>query len=354
MYRLIAFVVLLILLTSALYVPVGIPYRLFSIAQVSPLEEWRLSQDATNGLAATHQDYQTGRIRRINSWQFQRGDISAMELTIPGDSSVQIALGDTIVRMFSALVQQEILDIENELKALQSETKVLTTGEKIETIQQAKARLEQAKTQLQIRQKEFDINKDLFEKNVIARLEYIRSENALDQAKAAVITAEKELLVVETGVKVESVDFNRTQITNLQRKLAFLRERRAGYVIRAPFSGTTAPIREVGEVLILQNLNTYVLQIPVKVEEMRYINSKVKIAVTDPFTGKIFLAKYLGKAAQTQVIDSRSVGFITALIEMETAREKLTLGIASRCEITCDELNPRQFLARLLNFRIQR
>jgi hypothetical protein len=346
MYRGITLIILVLLVAAALFAPVSIPYELVSIGSVTPAEEWRLVQDAGGSLSSSLQNFKTGVVEQLNSWQFERGDLSGMEVTNFGS----LEEGDTIIRMYSAVIQQQIIDLNNQLNIKRSEQQVLVTGEKPPIVQEAEEKLHYAREALVLREKEYATAKQLFDEALLAKLELVRIQNTLDLARIAVTTAEKTLLVANTGTKPETVGLNNSELIALQKQLDFLRRRNAGYVIRAPFSGVVTPIREPGEVLILQRVDECIVTIPVKVEEMPFINDSARITVFDPMTLRSFSARVLSRSMQTQILGGKSVGFITAVIKPSAVNAPITLGTAAKCTIDCGQLNPRQYLARILRF----
>lgn len=352
MYRGLTLIALVLLVLAALYLPISIPYDLVSIGSVMPAEEWRLIQDAGGSLSSSHQDNRSGIVSDLSNWQFERGDLSGMEVTLSPADSGRVGLGDTIVRMYSAVIQKQIIDLENSLNVKKSEQRVLVTGEKPPIVQEAESKLVFAREALVLREKEYNMAKPLLAENLISRLEFNRIENALDLAKIDIITAEKALDVANTGLKDESVDFNRSELLALERELDFLRRRNAGYVIRAPFTGVCAPIRTPGEVLILQNVETCIVTIPIKSEEMAYLSDSARVEVIDPITQRHYFGKVLRILPQTQVLDSKSVGFLTAVISPSNTHERISLGLSAKCIVHCGRLDQRKYLQRILRFRI--
>ena len=351
MYRGITLLILTLLVLAALYVPMTIPYDLVSRGGVQPTEEWLLAQDPNGTLYSSHHNFKTGIVQRLASWKFQPGDLSGMEVTVRTDTFGTVRAGDPVVRMYSSTVQQEILDLENQLKTKQSEQRVLVTGEKPPIVQEAESKLGFAKEALTLREKEYAVAKQLLADQVIARMEYVRAENALQLARIDIKTAEQALAVAETGMKKESVALNTTEMANLQRKLDFLRQRNAGYVITSPFNGVVCPVRAIGEVLILQRVSECIVQIPVKAEEMIFVGDSTQLEVMDAVTKRVYHAKILSKSAQTQVLDGRSVGFVTAVISPPDPSERITLGLSAQCKLHCGNLNQRDYLRRILKFR---
>ena len=140
----------------------------------------------------------------------------------------------------------------------------------------------------------------------------------------------------------------------MRKQLDFLRRRNAGYVIQSPFDGIVAPIREAGEVLILQKVSEYVLSIPVKSEEMAFIGDSTVVQLSDPLNNKTYTTRRLTKLPQTQVLGGRSVGFLQAIIEPHYPGERISLGTSAQCVIHCGALQPRAYLNRILHFSVNK
>ncbi len=354
MHRGLALLILTALVVGALFAPVKIPFDLVSVGSVLPAEEWRLTQDQTGALVSIHQDFKTGVIRRSNSWKFEPGDLSAMEVAVRADTFGRVAIGDTLVRMYSSVVLQRILGLENDIKFKESLQTSLITGEKPPIVQEAESRLTFAREALTLREKEFNIAKQLASEGVVAAFDQTRAQNALDLAKIEVQTAEKALAVANTGVKNETADVNATEIKNLHRELDFLRRRNAGYVISAPFAGLVQAVKMPGEVLILQKNSEYVVTVPVRAEQMQEIPDSAQFTFTDAQTQAVYHGKLFARETQTQVLNYRTVGFVKVLIWPNSPADRVSLGMGSRCVIHCGDFSPRAYLQRMMRFTLRK
>jgi hypothetical protein len=354
MYRGVAFSILLLVILGALYIPIKIPYDLVSIGNIQASEEWRLMQETSGSFSATQQNNKTGMVQRFAAWQFERGDLSGMELVVKADTFGQVICGDTIARMYSSVIQQQILTLENQLKVKEAEIADLSTGEKTPIIQEAQSKLLFAQNALLIREKELNIAQKLKDEGVIASIEFERIKNIYQLAKIDITTAEKALDIANTGVKSQTIGINTAEILTLRKQISFLKNRSAGYSIVAPFDATVSPIQAVGEVLILKKTSECIVTIPVKVEEMQFIKDDVKIDVKDPITNKIYQGKIYKREHQTQILGGRSVTFLKVLVQPDTRTEQITLGTSAQCTLHCGELNQREYLNRILHFSLSK
>jgi hypothetical protein len=350
MHRGIALSILVLLILGALFAPIRIPFDLLSTGLIMPDAEWRLVQDGTGNLVASLQNNRAGLVQRLASWQFDRGDLAGMDITVHPDSFGQIAQGDTVVRMYSAIVQRQLLDIATQIHILEAQRSVLSTGEKPEIIEEAAAQLRFAEEALTLREKEYAIAEQLRRENVSTELDFQTKRNTRDLARLQIETARKNVEKVSSGEKIQTIAANESQISALRQRLALLSSQNAGFAITAPFRGVIAPITEPGEVLIMQQVNECLVRIPVKAEDLRFITDSVTISITDPLTNTIYPATLFSKSTKTEVLDGRSVGFLTAIVRPLAPGQRITLGIGAQCRIHCGDIDQREYLRRILHY----
>lgn len=351
MYRIVTLVVLVSVLCLAFLIPFKISYDLESIGTIYPSEEWKIVQDASGSLLGSHRYNKTGIVGKINSWQFKAGDLSGLELAIRPDSLTRVKMGDTLIRMYSTVILAQILELSTQIQILQSQTTELSTGEKPQTVKEAQAKLDFAQEQVVIREKEYKIAKELLEGGAIPALELAQKENAYHLSKIEAERAAREVQVVDTGTKNETVKVNRTQIDALQKRLDYLRKVNTGYVITAPFDGKVSKIGLPEEVLVLQKTDECVVEIPIRLSDMRYVDDSTHIEITDVRNNKVYPAKILRSGTKSMVLDQKSVGFLTALVQLKPD-EEITFGIGAKCVIKCAQLSQIDYLRRILRYNI--
>ncbi len=137
----------------------------------------------------------------------------------------------------------------------------------------------------------------------------------------------------------------------MKNRLQILRQKGLSFVIRAPFSGwvTSSPLPE--ELLTLQRSDEYVVQIPVRVEQLRFLHPGIGIAIRDVQTGQVFQGKYGALGTKVEVLDNRQVSLLKAYVQPDSAGARLSTGVSSICRLDFGNVNQREYLLRLLNFQ---
>jgi hypothetical protein len=352
MYRKSALFALTVFVLCGLYIPLRIPYKLESVGSLLPAAEWKLVQDGAGNLLATQQDYLHGNVKNLASWQFDRGDLAGMDLVAQPDSFGFVQRHDTLIRMYSTAARQRMLELETQIQQIEAQYMELATGSKVPVVEAAQTRLQAAETAFTLREREWQVAERLLPEGLISVLEHTAKQNAYELAKIEIGQARKQLEVVNTGEKVQTLDANNARTAALQKQLAQLRQQYLGFVVKCPFDGVLVPVQMPGEVLVVQQIAPCVLRIPVRTSEMRHLGDSPRIIVTDPITAREYLATLWAKQPKTEVINGQSVSFLIATVAVPKPPERLTLGLGASCSITCDTLNQREYITRLLHFKI--
>lgn len=348
--RLLGGLLIIGILMAALWVPVQIPYVAESIGRVYPAREWQLLQDQTGRITSVIRDHRIGATRQIDAYQFEQGDISGLQFTLPPDRYIHV--GDTVVRMYSIRQNEEIQNIEAQLALYSAQLRADVTGDKPPVVQEAENRLHFAEQDLILKEKLFLIKKPLWEQKLIAFTEYQEAENAYELAKIQVEINRKFLENVGTGLKPESVGITQAQLRGLKNRLDILRRKGLSFVVRAPFSGWIVPVvTPPEEQFILQEANEYVVQIPVKIELLPYLDAQTVITVTDVQTQRTYRARLLQIGTKVEVLDNRQVSNLTATLTPDSTNARLTTGVSALCQIDFGKITQREYLRRILNFK---
>jgi hypothetical protein len=355
MKRLVGGGVFLLILLAALYVPVTVPFDATSIGKVLPAREWKLLQDQTGHISSVIRDYRTGMVEQMGGYQFESGDVSGMEISVVRtDSGGYVTVGDTVVRMYSAIQKQQLLELSTQIDLFDSQLKAEQVGEKNPIVQEAENKLYFAQQDLTLKKKNYDINKSLYDDAIIAKTVFLAFENEYELARIQVEIAQKNLETVRTGLKNESLNVTQNRIDGLRQRAALLRQKGLKYLIRAPFTGYVSPILMPGELLTVQSADAYILQIPVKVQNLPYLSPQTVIDVTDAKTNKTYQAKVLQVAPQVEVYDSRQVAVVVAALNLPAGAERLGTGVSANSVIHFGAVDQREYLRRLLNFTVQK
>ncbi len=348
MKRIYGALIILGLLVAALYVPMRVPFEAVSVGRVWPAQEWRLVQDQTGRITSVVRDHRTGTAQQIDAYQFEQGDISGLKFEVPALGFLNA--GDTVVRMYSTRQRQEIQEIEAQLALYTAQLQAERTGDKPPVVQEAENRLHFAEQDLTVKEKNYQIQKSLLAQDLIALTFFQNIENEYELAKIQVDIARKNLETVKTGLKTESVGITQAQLQGLRNRLDILRQKNLAFVLRTPFAGFVQPSILPEELLVLNRADAYVVQIPMRVDQLGYLAPKTIFNITDLQSQKTYPAQFLGIGSKVEILDNRQVSLVSALVTPPSPTERLSVGVAAKCVVSFDTVNQREYLKRLLNF----
>ncbi len=335
---------------AVFYAPVQLPYAAESVGKVLPYQEWRLVQDQTGRLTSVVRDHKFGAAQQIDAFQFEQGDFSGIKIDIPAGAF--IAAGDTVVRMYSIRQREEIQQIEAQLALYSAQLRSDKTGDKQPIVQEAENKLHFAEQDLSLKENFYHLKKKLKDEGLIAATEYQTAENDWNLAKIQVEINRKNLENVGTGIKTEGVGITEAQLRGLQNRLNILKQKGLSFVIRAPFSGWIVTSALPEELLTLQRADEYVVQIPVRVEQLKYLHPEVDIFVTDVQTGHVFKGKYGSLGSKVEILDNRQISMLTAFVSPDSTGARLSTGVSTICRIDFGEVSLKEFTRRILNFQL--
>lgn len=335
---------------AAFYVPMQLPYAAESIGRVYPAQEWRLVQDQTGRLTSVIRDNKLGAAQQIDAFQFEQGDFSGIKIDVPAGAFV--SAGDTVVRMYSIRQREEIQQIEAQLALYSAQLQSDKTGDKPPIVQEAENKLHFAEQDLSLKENFYHLKKKLKDDGLIAATEFQTAENDWNLARIQVEIARKYFENVSSGLKNETVGITEAQLRGLQNRLNILKQKGLSFVIRAPFSGWVVASILPEELLTLQRADEYVVQIPVRVEQLPYLNPNVAIYVTDVQTQHVFTGRFGVLGSKVEVLDNRQVSTLTAFVSPDSAGVRLSTGVSTLCRIDFGKIDQREFVRRILHFQL--
>lgn len=337
-------IIILALLIAAAFSPIRVPYTLESMAKVMPARQWILTKLTDGSLTVTRHDHFTGQMQEAEGYQFDRGDLVKMQF----DRADTVREGETMAVITSNRLDEQIVELRNLLLVEQANLGVVATGEKEELIRQRKEELNLAKENLKLQKKLYDRAKTLVEELVISKQEFEIAENAHDAAILQVKVAEEALEVANTGEKVETVSLASSRIESLKQQIAFLEDKQTRYILAAPFSGAVRSETTLdGERILVEDTTAFVLYIPIRLRDSRFVQKGQEIELTFPDKQQTFSAQIMDVGSQVMLLGNEQVVTVKAL----THEKNLPYGMPLRCTINGGKVRITEFLKRSIQWK---
>jgi hypothetical protein len=292
-----------------------VPYRLGSYAEVFPKEKWLLTRGNSGQIISNLIDYTAGYTTSYSFSQFERGEFVSANFHQFLKGKKEFEMGDTIVFLQSSYVRDELIKAEGELMVALANLKSQSSAEKEALIREAESRLKYTEERITEQKVLYERLKQLFEKGLASQQEYELEKWNLDllEIEANIYSAQLDNLT--TGVKPEQIKLLQSQVSALQSRLEFLKERESQLVFVSPISGKIVSSYSPDTLLIVMNDEQVVLHMPVKIEDMPDFRKDQLITISFAKLNQSYSGKVLNIDKEVKLITGQQVVFISVLID---------------------------------------
>ncbi len=342
--------IFLILAILVLFLPIKVYYSFESTAVVYPSQEWTLKRGADDSYISELQDYKTNAITHLKSYKFERGDIAEVHLKPGLKSNDFIKQTDTIGFIHSFYIENEISRLENLREVEEASLNAHLTGEKQSLIDQAEKKLEFARQQLSLEKKKYDRQLKLFSDSIISPAQFEGDENDYRLAEINVEISDNELDVLRTGQKSEDIKYIQQVIDSYSREIETLKNQKQHYFIQSPIDGVVSFNNVEGNIVNVSDTSQYILKIPVKVNNIPYLNKISGIRFSIPGYTEETDASFINLDETVNIRSNQQMVIAKALVNRNIY--KVYPGMAVQCKVICDEITIFTFLKRGIHLRL--
>jgi hypothetical protein len=290
------------------------------------------------------QNFETNVLSHIKSYKFERGDISEVLIDTDIMGGDWTGAGDTIAYINSYFIENELIKLEN-LKGIE-EGKLVAgrVGEKQAIIKQAEQEYNFAERQLELEKKNYDRYLKLYLDSIISIAEYEVYENTYELASINVEIAYNELISAKTGVKHEDLNVIRQKIESYDREITNYNKLKGQYYIIPPIGGIVTFNDVANGILSIRDTSKYILKIPVKVNNVQYLNRISGIRFSIPGYNDKVDASFIDLDENVSLFSDQQLVMAKAVIA--GGQFKLYPGMAVQCNVLCDNITILNFLRR--------
>jgi hypothetical protein len=325
-------------------------YSFEATALVHPVREWHLMRGQDDSYYSQMNDFQTNVLSHLKNYKFERGDISEVNFVEGLNSGVFLKANDTVGYIHSYFIDNEIAKLQN-LKMIEEEALIMyTAGEKQELIDQAQQRYDYAVSEKEIAYKKFLRQKALYYDSVISIDEFETYEGIYKLAEINVDISYNELQSIKTGAKKEEINYVQQKIDSYQREIELLESLRDQYYIISPIDGLVSYSNVLEGIMTVSDTSKYILKIPVKVNNIQYLNKLTAIKFSVPGYEDKMDAAFIDLDENVNLLPNQQMVIAKAVIDR--GKLKLYPGLAVQCKVICDEITLWQYLKRGIELRL--
>ena len=176
-------ILLLILVVASLWIPVDLPFTIESTALVYPLETWELQKNPDGTLLGSLRNNSNGQLEDYRSYQFERGDLIQISFAKEAALAGRVDSGALIASIASNTFSQQLIQLENQLQVERASLQSARAGEKPEIQKEAEEQVRLAEESLVLFQQQLDRTADLLKEGLIAKAQYEKDFNQVEQGK---------------------------------------------------------------------------------------------------------------------------------------------------------------------------
>jgi hypothetical protein len=342
---------LLILAIIVLFLPIKVYYSFDSAALVFPSKEWNLKRIADDSYISELVDHETNVMSNLMSYKFDRGDVAEVRIDEKLISGQYVKRYDTVAVIHSFFVENEIVSLKNLKNIEEAALKMTETGEKQTLIDQSQQRQVFAQQQLDLAEKNYIRYKKLYQDSIISLVEFELYENQYQLAKTNVQIANNELLSLESGAKNEEIEYIRRKIEGYEKEVQSLEAMKETYFINPPIDGIISFNKVAGCIISVSDTNRYILRIPVKINNIQYLNRISGIKFVVPGYTEKTEASFMGFEGNVKIDSTTSQQLIIAKALVSKGIPGIFPGMAVSCKVYCDKITIFDFLRRSIKLK---
>ena len=339
--------VLAILAAAAVVVlllPFEVPYTISTVGKVIPAREWLLVRSDNGALGTLLRDNVRGTVASYDLHQFERGDAVQFELNPALKSSMILAVGDTIGRIYSNETRRRLAELSGRLAAANSTLSLHASGEKPAILAQARTQIERAEEQARLQRQEVQRLRQLYDRKLISASEIEAAQSLLQIFDADVEIARAGLEAVRTGAKPELLTLARTEAESHRMEIDVLTERLDMFTIRSPIAGVAVPSYGADTLLVLRDTSSFLVVMPLPWSEFRLLKKDQDVSIELPGLSGPLKGHVVSLGDTFHRLQGRQVLLVMALLEPSSAGT--ISGALAACSIATGRVSLFEYVKR--------
>jgi multidrug efflux pump subunit AcrA (membrane-fusion protein) len=334
------------IIISILFINVKLPYTISTFGQIQPSQRWILTSGTDGQLIASTVNYKTGVSDGYRVSQFAREGTMSLQLRRDAINGDYLHAGDTVATIYSSETNERLTQLKGQLETMRASLIANSHGEKEAVLRGLEAALGHAREKADNQQRIFERQRALYQRQLITQEEYDIAESENRLLSIEVDIARTQLESAATGAKPEEIEYLKTEITALANEVNTLEQRIASFSIVSPISGKITRVYAPDTLIIVSDISTHVVLIPIQSSDAIYVRSNQDIEIdTNGRNGTVRGHMVLIDEA-THFIKGQQTCMGTAIID--SCATELSLGMISRCKVICDRVTLGEYIKRMI------
>ena len=329
--------ILVVILTTAIFLFIKFPYYIKSPCQFSAQYVWSLIEVEPGKLLSRLNGNNPRQVRDFNLLQFDRPDFVKFSMSRLLKSGQFLDQGALIGTVSSTENRIRFDELQGQLDRAKAQLNMISTGEKDAIQEEALRELKYAKSAFELYKPTIERKKQLLQDNLISQDEWDRVEAEYRLLELNVSIAEAKLQTVQSGDKSEAIDVLNSEIASIENQLRSVETKLSAETIRTPITGVLLDSYQPGTLCSIAGIDTMIAQVPISQGHRQYVKPGMKFEVKIPALANQRLPGNIVSVGQNaQMINNKTMFVITGTIS--NSERKVLPGMTGYVKIYCDKI----------------
>lgn len=326
-------------------IPVQIPETITAEGKILAANEWLMVRQTDGSVLISQRDNRSDFVKSYTAFQIDRGDVFQFMLDERFAGQRTISAGDTLGRIFSHRLYQEISRLEGLLGVAQANQKVLASGEKEALINQARNEYELNVERATVQAKILERQTKLYNDALISNEEYEITSGLARIAELEAQVADARLRALMTGEKPAEIQLASSEIYAASRELNDLKNKLSRFTMVSPIDGQISTAFSADTMLLVSSTERVALM-PIPDEYYHSVSDGQSFKAHDLSLDQYVSGTIGFKGTMLRKLGTGQVFFVVGNIEDDASI--FPLGMIARCEIEARPKLLSQYISRFI------
>ncbi len=336
-----------VIVLAVLWLPFRFEYSIDCRGVILPEQEWIIRFTSNGGIQSILRNHAKGAVVQSTVDEIDRGDAVDIRFNDALLAKGTVRDGDTVCWLASSVLESALAERRGELAVAQMTVRSYSSGDKESIVKAAQEALHFAEKQVGAHRTKHERTNALYEKNLISREMYEESAATLSMLEIAAEKARLELRSVQTGLKPEDIELQKTRVAALEDAVNALQLQARLYTHISPIDGYAANVSGEDTLVRVLDSEHAIVQIAIPVEQRDYIHAGTRISIESLENGR----KYRGKILRIEqdILYYAKKRVYLAYASIKTAGRVYPGKGAANCTVVAGKEPLREHLARFVS-----
>ena len=336
----------IVVVASALFLPLEMPYCVEERGRVLALKEWVLTRGEDGRIIASLRDNLRATVEGFEVAAFERGDRVTFKLHPDIAEGAVVDVGDTVAVIYSSETERQCSRLRGELSSELASLAVYQTGEKEPAVREAELNVAHAQRQIEHQETQVARLRELLDRQMIPTTDLQEAENLLTLHRISLERAGAQLIAIRTGAKEQELAWRRARVSAARDELAVLERRLRDSTFTSPLAGRVTSSASPGAIVAVHDTTGTIVVLLAKWSDRGAIGKAERVEIRRDGSADILVGSILHLGGTARTLAGRQCFEVRVLVA--DGGPGLAPGLAVRAAIVCEPVRLLEYLRRVL------